>query len=190
MMITFFSQKRKYRSLLAFSLTELLIVIAIIGILSAVLISRHTYIKKNQQLMACKANILSMVDWFGAYKVSNGFYPEKDDKGHTIGSVSNPNSARCVSSDKGELGEEFKGFPITFCPLGKKQILSSENEDVWFSYTLRVRWDEYTIQCSMHGWGLTRYVHKKGEAHGDFIRDAYRVNGEGWADIVTNVPVD
>ena len=189
-MITFFSQKRKYRSLLAFSLMELLIVIAIIGILSAVLISRHTYMKKNQEIMQCRANIESMAYWFEAYKVSNGFYPEKDAKGNTIGSPSSPTSYRCVSADKGELGEEFHGFPITYCPLGTKVILSSENENVRYSYSIRVRWDEYTIQCSMHGWGLTRYLHKKGEAHGDFIRDSNRVNGEGWTDILTNVPVD
>lgn len=183
-MITIFIKRgRNYRNLLAFSLMEILIVVAIIGILSAVLISRHTYMKKNQELMQCKANILSIANWLEAYKVSNGFYPQKDKNGGNIGSASNPNSYRLISGDKGELGEEFNGFPITFCPLGTKTVLSTENQNVSYSYGIRIRWDEYTIYCAMHGSGLTRYRHIKGEATAGFIRDAYRVNGEGWTDI-------
>lgn len=170
-MITIFCNKRERerknnRKLLAFSLLEILIVIAIVSILVGLIMTRHYKIRTGQMVEQCRANILEMAAWMETYKVSKGFYPQKDLNGGNIGSASNPNSYRCISDDPGELGKDFPGFPVNFCPLGKKAITNDQNLPVSYSYGMRIRWDEYTIKCSVHNLKATRYEHLKDQPAG------------------------
>ena len=63
----------------AFTLIELMIVIAIIGILAAVAIPQFMYARKKAQLAACESNMRSTADATSLFYSDHGRYPDDTD---------------------------------------------------------------------------------------------------------------
>lgn len=167
---------------LAFSLLEILIVVAIIGILSTIFTVRYARMKDNQDLQLCRANIMELAQILEAYKVSNGFYPIKDKNGGYIGSSSNANSYRLIATFDGSEDETVVNsagarlFPPKACPKNLREANASTDPNTGkviaysYSYGLRVRADEYTIICFTHSVTSTKYAHPKDQPAG-FVSD-------------------
>ena len=165
-------RERRYRNLMAFSLMEILIVVAIIAILSSVIVYKSRNIKANQQVQQCRANILQIATALEAYKVSNGFYIPPNSKAGTIGSASNAGSYRIICSNgNGELldFDEFKFIPLLHCPLGDLHSTSVSNGvtiNGAYSYGIRLRNEEYSLRCFKHNMAPCVYVHLKDQPAG------------------------
>ena len=160
-------RERRYRNLLAFSLLEVLIVIAIIAILSSIIVTKQRKIREEQALQQCRANILEMAAWMEAYKVSNDFYPEKDTSGHCFGDLVNTKSYRCIGYSKGEVGKYLTNFPVKHCPLGDIRLFTTAQVDTEYSYGLRSRYNEYSIRCMGHNNNTTTlYEHLQNKPAG------------------------
>ncbi|MBQ7528402.1 prepilin-type N-terminal cleavage/methylation domain-containing protein [bacterium] len=160
-------RERRYRNLLAFSLLEVLIVIAIIAILSTLIVIRWRDMKKNEEIRQCRANILEIAAWMEAYKTSNDFYPGKDKNGKYIGDVYKSNSYRCIGYNTDEIGQHFINFPVVRCPLGDVSLYTTAHVWTQYSYGLRSRYNEYTIRCMVHNNSTTTlYEHIQGRPAG------------------------
>ena len=159
-------RERRYRNLLAFSLLEVLIVIAIIAILSTLIVIRWRDMKKNEEIRQCRANILEFVSALEAYKVSNDFLPNK--YWNNSGSICATNIVRSFTQSYnlpfptcplGTIGQ-LKGELIPMTQNGIKGYYSTSIRHFWtatswknadeVSYFICLYNNNYTIYCEIH----------------------------------------
>jgi general secretion pathway protein G len=71
--------QRNLRSVRAFTLIELLLVLVILGVLAAIVVPKFTDRTKDAKIAAAKANISSLETALDAFEVDTGRYPNSDE---------------------------------------------------------------------------------------------------------------
>ena len=147
-------RERRHRKLLAFSLMEVLIVIAIIAILSGIIVKKWHNMKEIEDFRSCRANILEIVSALEAKRVSDNFF-------ELVGFLCNDGFLYGDFMTKEQC--EKNHLPFLTCPLGTVDQYNSSNNNLsdinetsfknkykGCSYELRLYNDSYTVFCGIH----------------------------------------
>ena len=166
-------RERRHRNLLAFSLLEVLIVIAIIGILSTVIAIKWQNMKRDEQIRTCRANILEIVSALEAYRVSNDFFQVYHTNKNGVSQV-HPLDERMsrdlhlptptcpigpVGRYRADAGGPYKdpNYPGGTVEYNREigRLWYSYNWDKWMNTSYNVAFTadnkNYTITCMLHG---------------------------------------
>ena len=104
--------KQNQRQKRGFTLIELMIVIAIIGILAAIAVPNFTQARKKAKLKACVANMSTLDSALEMYMMEN-----------------NVTQAPALS----ELAPYMQGKKVPECPSGGSYSIDTSQEDAWCS---------------------------------------------------------
>ena len=189
MVTIFVTRERRYRSLLAFSLLEVLIVIAIIGILSSIIVVRWIHMREYQRFQQCRANILEIANTLESQRASFDTYAYFYKKISPWGLYTGSNSARLMLSGTIIMTSsdlELLHLPGVECPcsvplknnLGNYHPNGKNGYKIGdkIEYYLTLGDDCYTLSCCnnrgrKYSTAYLTYSRIKGKSYSGFTSD-------------------
>jgi len=93
-----------------FTLVELAITCAILGILVTIVVLTMLISRDRAQQAACKANLRNLFDGLKVYEVAHGSYPTNLDDLVTDGQIKSSFSWTCPSGDLGTTSGDYRNY--------------------------------------------------------------------------------
>jgi prepilin-type N-terminal cleavage/methylation domain-containing protein len=163
-----------------FTIVELLISIAVIGILAAITVASYTNIQRNAQNIQTISNVRSYYDALLVYAAINGEYPVTSAFAVCLGQGYPDGCGESIyaSSEDGALISALSSVITSQPPIGFDSIAMPFNDSAHWTGATLTRWDEFTVENIVREYYI-QYV-LRGAAQDCALPNVVEPSDEGW----------